>query len=127
MLKEIPTWFPEARLNYAENILSRDDDSVACTESNELGHVRHCSFRELRERVRVVASALTSSGVGIGDRVAGEAISMVKVVLNNDCTAIVVNSATAVVLALAATSIGAIFSSTSTDLGASVSTTSSFD
>ncbi|KAF8348395.1 acetoacetyl-CoA synthetase [Amanita rubescens] len=103
LLKEIPIWFPGAQLNYAENILSRNDDSIACTASSELGEVTHCSYRELRERVRVMASALRSSGVSVGDRVA----------------AIVTNSVTAVVLALATTSIGAVYSSTATDLGVS--------
>ncbi|KAF8724492.1 hypothetical protein AX14_008751 [Amanita brunnescens Koide BX004] len=103
LLKEIPIWFPGARLNYAENLLSRNDDSIACTASSELGQVSHCSYRELHERVRVMASALRSSGVNVGDRVA----------------AIVTNSVTAVVVALATTSIGAIYSSTATDLGAS--------
>lgn len=101
LLREIPRWFPGARLNYAENLLRRNDDTIACTESNELGHLRHYSFRELHERVRSMASAFTASGLKVGDRIA----------------AIVANSITAVVLALAATSIGAIFSSTATDLG----------
>ncbi|KAF8629404.1 hypothetical protein AX15_003458 [Amanita polypyramis BW_CC] len=101
LLEEIPTWFPAARLNYAENLLSRNDDTIACTASNELGQVTHYSFRELRGRVRILASALKSSGVKVGDRVA----------------AIVTNSIMAVALALATTSLGAIFSSTATDLG----------
>ena len=74
-MKEIPIWFPGAQLNYAENILSRSDDGIACTASSELGEVTHCSYRELRERVRVMASALRSSGVSVGDRVAGKLIS----------------------------------------------------
>lgn len=78
LLKEIPIWFPGARLNYAENILSRDDDSIACTASSELGEVTHCSYRELRERVRVMVSALSLSGVSVGDRVAGKLISSVQ-------------------------------------------------
>ena len=77
LLKEIPIWFPGARLNYAENLLSRNDDSIACTASSELGQVSHCSYRELHERVRVMASALRSSGVNVGDRVAGELIPSV--------------------------------------------------
>ncbi|PFH53745.1 hypothetical protein AMATHDRAFT_137053 [Amanita thiersii Skay4041] len=103
LLEEIPTWFPGARLNYAENILSRDDDAIACTESNELGTVIHCNYRQLREHVRVMAAAMVANGLKAGDRVA----------------AIVTNSITAVVLALATTSIGAIFSSTAIDIGAS--------
>ena len=75
-MKEIPIWFPGARLNYAENLLSRNDNSIACTASSELGQVTHCSYRELRERVRIMASALRLSGVRVGDRVAGKFIPM---------------------------------------------------
>jgi acetoacetyl-CoA synthetase len=72
LLREIPRWFPGARLNYAENLLRRNDDTIACTESNELGHLRHYSFRELHERVRSMASAFTASGLKVGDRIAGK-------------------------------------------------------
>ncbi|OCH93786.1 acetoacetate-CoA ligase [Obba rivulosa] len=99
--KEIPAWFPGAKLNYAENLLHRNDDAIACSSARETGQVTHHSFRELRERVRLTAAAMRASGLKTGDRVA----------------AIVTNSVHAVVIALATTSIGAIFSSTATDMG----------
>ncbi|KAJ7282809.1 acetoacetyl-CoA synthetase [Mycena rebaudengoi] len=98
---EVPTWFPEARLNYAENLLFRSDESIAITAGGESGIVHNYSYRELRELVRQMASAMRQNGLVVGDRVAG----------------IVNNTATSVVIALATASIGAIFSSTATDMG----------
>ncbi|KAG6830065.1 hypothetical protein H0H92_002355 [Tricholoma furcatifolium] len=93
-LPEIPEWFPGARLNYAENLLWHNNDRIACTASGESGRVLHYTFRELRELVRRMAAALRVNGLQVGDRVA------------------------AVVIALATASIGGIFSSTATDMGA---------
>ncbi|KAG6900780.1 hypothetical protein C0993_002204 [Termitomyces sp. T159_Od127] len=101
-LPEIPEWFPGARLNYAENLLWHNNDRIACTTSGESGKVTDYTFRELRELVKNMAAALRVSGLQVGDRVA----------------AIVTNSVTAVVIALATASIGGIFSSTATDMGA---------
>ncbi|KAF9452755.1 acetoacetyl-CoA synthetase [Macrolepiota fuliginosa MF-IS2] len=99
--KEIPTWFPGALLNYAENLLWRKDDAVAITAARETGPIEHYTYRQLRGMVRQMASALRISGLQVGDRVA----------------AIVTNSITAVVVALAVASIGGIFSTTATDMG----------
>ncbi|GLB37018.1 putative AMP-binding enzyme [Lyophyllum shimeji] len=98
---EIPVWFPGARLNYAENLLWRNSDAIACTASGESGVVTHYTFRELRRLVRRMAAALRVHGLQVGDRVA----------------AVVTNSITAVTIALATASIGGIFSSTATDMG----------
>ncbi|KAJ3774088.1 acetoacetyl-CoA synthetase [Lentinula raphanica] len=100
-IPNVPIWFPGARLNYAENLLWRNDDSIACTAGGELGRVTDISFRELRLKVRDMASAMRANGLQIGDRVA----------------AVVTNSIESVVLALATASIGAIYSSTATDMG----------
>jgi acetoacetyl-CoA synthetase len=70
-IKEVPRWFPGARLNYAENLLWRTDDALAITECNETGHLSSYSFRELREQVRKFAAALNAHGLRPGDRVAG--------------------------------------------------------
>ncbi|KAF5386148.1 hypothetical protein D9615_002594 [Tricholomella constricta] len=98
---EIPDWFPGARLNYAENLLWRNNDSIACTAAGESGVITNYTFRELRQLVRRMAAALRVNGLQVGDRVA----------------AIVTNSVTAVAIALATASIGGIFSSTATDMG----------
>ncbi|KAK1227680.1 hypothetical protein PQX77_009305 [Marasmius sp. AFHP31] len=100
-IPEVPIWFPGARLNYAENLLWRNDDGIALIASSERGHLGRCSFRELRLKVREMAAAMRANGVVAGDRVA----------------AIITNSIIAVTIALATTSIGAIFSGTATDMG----------
>ncbi|KAF9007731.1 acetoacetyl-CoA synthetase [Hymenopellis radicata] len=100
-IPEVPIWFPGARLNYAENLLARRDDGIAVTTGGESGVVADYSFRTLREMVREMAAALRVNGLRVGDRVA----------------AIVRNSITAIVLALATASVGGIFSSTATDMG----------
>lgn len=99
--KEVPVWFPGARLNYAENLLYRNDDAIAITATGESGIVTNYSFRKLQHLVRRMAAALRVNGLQSGDRVA----------------AIVTNSTNAIVIALATISIGAIFSSTATDMG----------
>ncbi|PFH53746.1 hypothetical protein AMATHDRAFT_54232 [Amanita thiersii Skay4041] len=101
LLDEIPTWFPGARLNYAENILYHNSDSIAITSCDERGIVQDCSYRQLRAYVREMASAMRANGLQVGDRV----------------TALITNSITAVTIALATTSIGAIYTSTAPDLG----------
>ncbi|KAJ7698594.1 acetoacetyl-CoA synthetase [Mycena rosella] len=101
IMPEVPVWFPEARLNYAENHLYRTDDAIACTAGGETGVVRDYSYRQLRELVRQMACAMRRHGLQTGDRVA----------------AIVNNTITAVVICFAAASIGAIFMSTGSDMG----------
>ncbi|KAJ7761097.1 acetoacetyl-CoA synthetase [Mycena metata] len=100
-ITEVPIWFPDTRLNYAENLLFRKDDAIACTAGGESGVVKHYSYRQLRELVRQMASAMRHHGLQKGDRVAG----------------IVNNTISSVVICLATASIGAIFSSTATDMG----------
>lgn len=70
-LPEIPTWFPDARLNFAENLLYRRDDGIAITEANENGIIAHFTYRQLHERVREMAAALRAHDLKVGDRVAG--------------------------------------------------------
>ena len=64
-------FFPNARLNFAENILRHDDDRAAIVFVNERGTRRQLSHRELRQEVARIASGLRAAGVGEGDRVAG--------------------------------------------------------
>ncbi|KAJ7646856.1 acetoacetyl-CoA synthetase [Roridomyces roridus] len=100
-IPEVPLWFPEARLNYAENMLARRDDAICITAGGENGVVIDYSYRQLRDMVRQMSRAMRNYGVTKGDRVA----------------AIVNNTVTAVVICLATASIGGIFSSTATDMG----------
>jgi hypothetical protein len=64
-------FFPEARLNYAENLLRRRDDADAMVFWGEDKVKRRVSYRELHDTVARLAKALEDLGVGEGDRVAG--------------------------------------------------------
>lgn len=97
-----PRWFPDASLNFAENLLRFSDDEPALTSWNEQGHQRTITYRELRESVATLAVALEAAGIEPGDRVAGW----------------LPNIPEAVIAMLAATSLGAIWSSCSPDFGA---------
>jgi acetoacetyl-CoA synthetase len=94
-------WFEDTRLNFAENLLARDDAHPALLFCNERGTRRELSFRELRAEVARVAEGLRELGIGPGDRVAG----------------FVPNLPEAVIAMLAATSLGAAWTSCSPDFG----------
>lgn len=94
-------WFPQARLNFAENLLRRRDDHPALVVCDERRRRRVVSYAELYEQVAKLAHSLKQSGVTAGDRVAG----------------FVPNSEHAVIGMLAAASIGAVWSSCSPDFG----------
>lgn len=96
-----PRWFPGARLNFAENLLRRRDDGLAIVAWDERGRRSAISFAELHERVERLAAAFAAAGVTVGDRVAG----------------FLPNIPEAVVAMLAATRLGAIWSSCSPDFG----------
>ncbi|KAL4224428.1 hypothetical protein ACF0H5_017880 [Mactra antiquata] len=101
-ITDIPEWFTGSRLNFAENLLRYDDDRVAiysCGEGRE--NVEEITFKELRQKVSLYASAMKRLGVQVGDRVVGY----------------IPNCPEAVIAMLAAASIGAIWSSTSPDFG----------
>ena len=64
-------WFPDARLNYAENLLARGDHQTALIEIAENGDRRSLSRDALYHQAAAVARALQALGVKPGDRVAG--------------------------------------------------------
>ena len=96
-----PRWFPGARLNFAENLLRRRDAHPALVACNESGRRRELSYAELHGEARRVAAALEAAGVRPGDRVA----------------AFMPNVSETVIAMLAATSLGAVWSSCSPDFG----------
>lgn len=63
-------WFMGAELNFAQNLLRRDDDGPALIAYAEGKERREVSWRQLQQLVRALSSALQREGVGIGDRVA---------------------------------------------------------
>jgi acetoacetyl-CoA synthetase len=96
-----PSWFVGARLNFAENLLRFRDDRPALVARNELGRGRTLTYAELADEVAHVAMALSESGVGVGDRVAG----------------FMPNIPETVIAMLATASLGAVWSSCSPDFG----------
>jgi acetoacetyl-CoA synthetase len=94
-------WFPEARLNYAENLLRRGDRGDALVFWDETGFRRRVSYAELYSDVSRAAQALKALGLRAGDRAA----------------AFIPNMPETVVFALAAISQGIVWSSCSPDFG----------
>lgn len=64
-------WFPEVRLNFAQNLLRHRDDRVALIARDAHGAQRSLTYAALHGEVARVAAALGAAGVGSGDRVAG--------------------------------------------------------
>ena len=94
-------WFEGARLNFAENLLRYRDEREAMIFKGEGQEPLRITYRELYEKVARLAQALKESGVTVGDRVAGYMPNRIETVI----------------AMLAATSIGAIWSSCSPDFG----------
>ena len=67
------SWFPTARLNYAESILSGfdDPDRVAIVGRSQTREPVELTFADLTEQVRRARAAFVSLGVRKGDRVVG--------------------------------------------------------
>jgi acetoacetyl-CoA synthetase len=102
-LKKFPgaKWFPGTRLNFAENLLRYRDDRLAFIFRGETQTVRRMTYAELYDAVARLAYSLKESGVGAGDRVVGYMPNLIE---------------TAIAM-LAATSLGATWSSCATDIG----------
>ncbi|CCT67101.1 related to acetoacetyl-CoA synthetase [Fusarium fujikuroi IMI 58289] len=116
-ITKLPTWFPGIRINYAENLLwtgavggapgerstlHKEDDTVAITEVREgNSSVKNVTWGELRRRVGKLAGALKQRGVRKGDRVVMVGAHAVETL----------------VVFLATTWLGGLFSSSSTDMG----------
>ena len=95
-------WFPDARLNYAENLLKCfDNRPIAIRFQSESGETRQLTYKELSNWVSQLAQALRNDGVQPGDRIAG----------------ILPNLPETIIAMLATASLGAIWSSCSPDFG----------
>jgi acetoacetyl-CoA synthetase len=94
-------WFPQARVNYAQNLLRRRDDADALVFWGEDKIRRRLSRGELYVQVSRCAQALKAAGVVQGDRVA----------------AYLPNMPEALIAMLATAALGAIWSSASPDFG----------
>lgn len=94
-------WFSGARLNFAENLLRYRDDQTALVFRGEDRVRRRLTYAELYDEVARVAHSLRASGVTAGERVVG----------------FMPNMPETIIAMLAATSIGATWSSCSPDFG----------
>ena len=94
-------WYPEARLNIAENLMRRGDRGDAFVLWDENGPSRRVSYADLTSDVSRAAQALQALGLRAGDRVA----------------AFIPNIPEAGMLALAALSQGIVWASCSPDFG----------
>ncbi len=94
-------YFPDAAINFTENILRRRDDAVAIYSTVESGAERAITYAELAQDVARASRSLRAAGVKPGDRVAG----------------MLTNTPEAIVAALGAAAIGAVWSSCSPDFG----------
>ncbi len=96
-------WFPQAQLNFAENLLRRRDDHPALVGLLENGERQVVSYAQLYRQVAALVARLRGLGIGPGDRVAG----------------LMPNVPETVVAMLATTALGATWTSCSPDFGAS--------
>lgn len=116
-MDSIPHWFDGVHINFAENILysrgsrgltssrgteGKEDQKIALTEVREgCTEIRDVSWGQLRTEVAQLTSAMKAHGVRKGDRIA----------------IVASNSVDSFKVFMAATALGGIFSSSSTDMG----------
>ena len=116
-IDSIPRWFEGVHLNFAENLLysrvpgaatsqrgkkGKEDTKIALTEVREgATEIRNVSWGQLRTEVGQLASAMREHGVVKGDRV----------------VVVASNSVDTLKVFLAVTTLGGLFSSSSTDMG----------
>jgi acetoacetyl-CoA synthetase len=94
-------FFPDAKLNFAENLLRRTDAREALVFRGEDKRTERMTFAQLAALVSRLQQALKALGVGVGDRVAG----------------MMPNMPATIAAMLATTSLGAVWSSCSPDFG----------
>ncbi len=94
-------WFKGSRMNFAENLLRYRDDKTALIFKGEDTVRRVLTYKELYAATAKVAASLRDAGVTPGDRVVG----------------FMPNMPEAIIAMLAATSLGATWSSCSPDFG----------
>ncbi|KAF2483322.1 hypothetical protein BDY17DRAFT_251143 [Neohortaea acidophila] len=115
-MDSIPVWFDGVKANWAENMLywpdkkdpskvtthRKEDHRTACIEVREgCTEIRHVTYKQLRQQVGELSNAMRARGVKKGDRIG----------------LVASNSFDTFTVFLATTALGAIFSSSSTDMG----------
>ena len=94
-------WFEGARLNFAENLLRYRDDQTALIFKGEAKEPKKITYGQLYAQVAALAKSLRALGISPGDRVVGFMPNMMETII----------------AMLAATSLGAVWSSCSPDFG----------
>ena len=94
-------FFPEAKLNFAQNLLTNADEQTAIISVTEKGELARLTRKQVEQQARKLAAWMQANGVGKGDRVA----------------AYLPNTHHTVIAMLASACIGAIFTSCSPDFG----------
>jgi acetoacetyl-CoA synthetase len=100
-------WFPDVRINVAQNLLRFDDDRAALVHRDTNGTLQRLTHAGLREEVAALAAALKSRSIRSGDAVAG----------------LLDNRPESIIAALACASIGAMFSVLPADVSPHEATT----
>ena len=95
-------WFTDAELNFTENLLRKNDDTIAIISRGESKRDRTISYSELNGQVNRLARAYRELGIEPGDRI----------------VAYMPNIPETVICVLAAATCGAVWSSCSPDFGA---------
>ena len=95
-------WFTDAELNFTENLLRKNDDTIAIISRGESKRDRTISYSELNGQVNRLARAYRELGIEPGDRI----------------VAYMPNIPETVICVLAAAACGAVWSSCSPDFGA---------
>lgn len=95
------SWFSQAKLNFAENLLPELGDKLALVQRGEGPERRTLTYAQLAQQVAVLAAEFRHLGVEQGDRVAG----------------FMPNTIDTVLAMLATASIGAVWSACSPDFG----------
>ncbi|OLS24510.1 MAG: 3-hydroxypropionyl-coenzyme A synthetase [Candidatus Heimdallarchaeota archaeon LC_3] len=96
------TWFPGSKLNFAENLLKFNDNKIALISINEKQERKQFTYSELNRFVTKLARSFKEHGILPGDRIVGY----------------MSNIAETVIAMLATTSLGGIWSSCGSELGA---------
>lgn len=112
-------------MNFAENLLFpasiHDENKIAVIAANEVAR-ETITWKQLRERVRKCSAALRKCGLKEGDRVAGsrnlQGFECIVVNIDMILLGYVGNHANTLVAALSTSAIGAIWTATSPDVGA---------
>jgi len=95
------SYFPEAQLNFSENLLRNRDNTLALIFRGETGVERTLNRSQLYDLVSQIIQAMKNAGVNPGDRIAGY----------------LPNLPESIAVMLAAASLGAVWSSCSPDFG----------